>query len=147
MGFLGIPDLSNPGIGDENFSFWARSKNSRRFEISEVRIGDSGSRKIPSEKITRKSPIRLWDFWGREIFNKNPWKFPIPEMGIFKICGFLSRDLGLLKNLANPGNICEIPRIFNPGFESFKNLVNPGDVYEFPGFLSRGLGIFNPRNF
>ena len=40
-----------------NFSFWAKSKNPRRFETLGIGIGDKGSPKIPcGQKIPNENP-------------------------------------------------------------------------------------------
>ena len=79
--FLGIPNL---GIGDGDFSFWARSKNPRGFEISGMGIGDLESPKIPSEKSPKNPQSREWGigiFEARKSPKFYPWDFL--GMGIF----------------------------------------------------------------
>ena len=99
MGFFGDSQslIPIPGIADGDFSFRARSKNPRRFEIPGMGIGDWESPKIPSKKSPKNPQSRGWGFVifvaeksligiseKSPIFIRRDWGFLSP--------GFLPRD-------------------------------------------------------
>ena len=124
--FWGSP-IPIPGSGDEDFSFWARSKNSRG-------------------KIPKKFPVSglgIRDFWGLGIFY--PRDFFL-GMGYLTKKPPLFEDLAIFESLRYTSIFSKTRKIgiFYFQVSKPKNFSNLPDILKCQKTVETHLGLFNP---